>query len=817
MRFFLKEQELVLLKNSGGAVAARRALAAAVLLLLHPCLQAQTKQMLQWSAELDYLSSAPAGELPAHRAAIVQIRKGVELWLKMRPDTQVELRPAPPEPWDAEQLRDQVAALTKAMAGILEADPNRPFEMGVTMVTVTAEASPLSPVAASVDPSEIINRQAFSVAAALDYVPGVAVDHVSAGRNEAAVRLRGFTSRGQVPFYIDGIQVSMPYDGTIDFNRFLSSDVAEIQVSKGYASPLLGPNGMGGAINLVTRQPQEKLQADVMMGTGSAGTLLSSVNLGSRWSRFYVQGTFDWQQTDFVPLSGKFTLNAFQPTYKRLNSDSRDAKYTGRFGWTPKSAHQYVFSWINQKAEKGVPLYAGPNSAAIFNAYAYRRWPYWNKTAYYLITGTPVGESASIKFRAYYDQFNNQMAFYDSATFSSMNKSTSNHSYYDDHSAGGSTEFTTRAWPRNLASASFHFRDDNHKETLEYPARSPYPYFTPTLLNRAQTLSMGFQDLITVSSRTRASVGFSTDHMKGLRIQKLNVAETALVPVTCAADPGNTSFSGCTAHVWSYNPQASVSYDLTTLGSLFLTVADRSRFPLLKESYSYKLGTGIPNPDLKPEHNTSINAGYSHVLPARTLVQVEYFYNRLRDAIQSAYVKDPGSLCPSSTGTQTGYCSQNVNIARQTHQGVEVSVRTSPVPRLTLDANYSYLNRKMLYEFGGNIDVSQVLTAVQILPTYPKNKVISNATFRLPHDVLALASYRYEGGIVLQDTTYRTAPGNLAFSTSYSTADLGVVVPIAAGFSIQAGVRNLFDRNYYYTAGYPESGRNWFFSTRYRF
>lgn len=123
----------------------------------------------------------------------------------------------------------------------------------------------------------------------------------------------------------------------------------------------------------------------------------------------------------------------------------------------------------------------------------------------------------------------------------------------------------------------------------------------------------------------------------------------------------------------------------------------------------------------------------------------------------------------------------------------------------------------MLYEFGGNIDISQVLTAVQILPTYPKNKAVSNATVRLPHDVLALAGYRHEGGIVLQDTTYRTAPGNLAFSTSCSTAELGAVVPIAAGFSVQAGVRNLFDRNYFYTAGYPKPGRNWYFNTRYRF
>jgi len=151
------------------------------------------------------------------------------------------------------------------------------------------------------------------------------------------------------------------------------------------------------------------------------------------------------------------------------------------------------------------------------------------------------------------------------------------------------------------------------------------------------------------------------------------------------------------------------------------------------------------------------------------------------------------------------------------HQGVEFSIRGTPASRLILDLNYSYLNRTMVYNFGDRVDVSKVLTTVQILPTYPKNKVIANATLRLPYEVLAFANYRYEGGITLQDTTYRALPGNLPFSNSYGTVDLGTVVPIHAGLSVQAGVKNLLDRDYYYTAGFPEAGRNWFLNLRYRF
>ena len=786
------------------------------LLIGSSALHAQTKQMLQWSSDLNYLKSASSDELVTNRAAVVQIRNGVELWLRMHPDAKIELQAVPAQPWGAEELRNQVSALSTAVDAILNDDPSRPFDMGVTMVSVTAEASPLSPVADTFGREEIVNRQAVTVASALDYLPGVSADHAAA-RSELSMRVRGFTSKGQVPFYIDGIQVTMPYDGTIDFARFLANDVAEVQVSKGFSSPLLGPNAMGGSINIVTRQPEKKMQGDLLLGTGSGDMFLSSANIGSRWEKFYFQGNFDWLQSHFMPISGNFTPNKWETDYERNNTDLRDAKYSGRMGWTPKGEDQYVFSYTNQKSRKGVPLYGGPNDAATFNNFAYRRWPYWNKTAYYLITNTGLGESSSIKLRGYYDQFNNEFDFYDNANFNTMNKPTSNHSFYDDHSAGASAEFTTRKLSRNLISASFFFRDDNHKETLEYPAKL---LTTPTQLMRAQTFSMGFQDVIAMTERLRATFGFSADYNMGLVAQKLNRSETALVPITCKADPENTSFSGCTADVWNYNPQASLSYTISSRDSVYFTFADRGRFPLLKEAYTYSLGRGISNPDLKPEHSTGFNVGYSHAFPGKTVAQIEYFYNRLRDAIQSIYVKDPGGtedpFC-TNTGAQAGYCSQNVNVAKENHQGFEFSLRSSPVSRLMLDVNYSYLNRNMEYDFGADINPADVLTSILILPTYPKNKVVFNATLRLPHEILAVGNYRYEGGIQLQDTTYRTAPGNLPWSTSYGTVDLSTVVPIAAGFSLQAGVKNLFDRNYYYTAGYPEAGRNWYFNARYRF
>ena len=247
---------------------------ALILLLCTSTSMAQTKQLLSWQEGLTYLKNVPAAELSNQRDAVAQIRSGIELWLKLHPTTTMRLLEAPPRPWNSEQTASQVSLLLETVTAILKGDPGRPFELGATTISVTAESSPLSPLADSFVRAEIVNRQALTVAAAIDYLPGVAIDHISSGRNEAGIRVRGFTSRGQVPFYLDGIPVSVPYDGTVDFNRFLTSDIAEIQVAKGFSSPLLGPNALGGSINLVTKQPEKKLEADALIGTGSGKTLL---------------------------------------------------------------------------------------------------------------------------------------------------------------------------------------------------------------------------------------------------------------------------------------------------------------------------------------------------------------------------------------------------------------------------------------------------------------------------------------------------------------------------------------------------------------
>lgn len=824
------------------------ALLAVTLFLAGTLAHAQVQQPLTWQQDLAYLEHA-GGDAAAQSDMLAQIRSQVESWLKVHPGAgvKVKLAEAPLKPWKAEQVASEVSALRATVQAILAADPDHPFHLGVTQVDVAATVPDISPLANSFTQTEIQQHDAVNLAQALDYIPGVNIYHIANNRNETTYSIRGFNAgvnnAGQVPLYLDGVPIYVPYDGYIDLNRYLTSDIAEIQVAKGYSSSLLGPGALGGnSINLVTRQPTQKYEAEALMGTGSGDALLSSLHLGTHTDHFFAQGSVDWAQQDYIPLSSNFAYpeggyvnlaksgNVPYPlTNDENNSATRDEKYSGRFGYTPNSTDEYVFSYINQKGQKGVPLYMGDNPAASFRNFW--DWPYWNMDNYYFLSNTGIGHDSALKTRVFYEQFRNGINMYSNSAEDSLTTSNAEYSRYDDHSDGFSAEFTNRSIARNLIGASFFFKDDTHREYGIYPDSAVGFLYSPEKVLRNQVTSMGIEDAITITSRLKVTAGFSADHLDGLQAQNYNNSNTptAILPLTCPASPNNSSFSGCTPHFWNNNPQAAATYRLTDLDSVFATFADRGRFPTMKQLYSYGLGSALANPELLPEKGRTFDVGYSHLFPANTFMQVELYRTDLHDAIESALIPDPGwnpltptvtknLYCPSNTSDIAGeqyYCTQDVNVGKETHEGFEFTLRSTPITRLTLDASYAYLNRTI----GSVLTTSETLSTPLVLPFgLPKNDAHATATVRLPRHILALVTGRYEGGITLQDTSYSSkSPLYQPYGESFATFDLAAIVPIKAGMSFEAGVKNALDRNYYYSAGYPEEGRNWYTNLRYRF
>ena len=301
----------------------------------------QTKQLLTWQEQLALIENLPAGELGEQQESVARIRTGVEFWIRLHPNTAIRLEAAPARPISSDQLLQEIKVLRETVAAIIKEDKGQSFELGMTIVSVTADASPLSPVTNSISHSEIADYHATNVTEVLQFLPGVAVDRKSS-RNQSGIMIRGFDTR-QVGIYLDNIPLLVPYDGYADISRFLTNDIAFIDVAKGYSSPLLGPNGLGGAVNLVTRQPEKKVEGDLSFGRGSGDMLEYGAHVGSRSDKFFFRLGLDRLESEYFPLSGNFKPNAAQPTYERLNSDQRDMRYSGRVGGHPEKTTSMFF------------------------------------------------------------------------------------------------------------------------------------------------------------------------------------------------------------------------------------------------------------------------------------------------------------------------------------------------------------------------------------------------------------------------------------------------------------------------------------------
>ena len=242
------------------------------------------------------------------------------------------------------------------------------FKEGEVGVVVTASQDPVETANTRVEAEQIQQFNRDTVGSALDLLPGVSVTHNT--RNEDMIYLRGNDSR-QVPVFVDGVPAYVPYDGSMDYARFTTFDISEIQVAKGFSSITYGANTLGGAINLVTRRPGERFEGDARVGLFDGDGRKTAVNVGTNQGLWYLQAGGSYSAANSWRMSSNFVPNAREDGGKRENSDYSDKKMSMKVGFTPNDQDDYVVGYMRQRGDKGNPVSTDLSTSA-----RYWRWPY---------------------------------------------------------------------------------------------------------------------------------------------------------------------------------------------------------------------------------------------------------------------------------------------------------------------------------------------------------------------------------------------------------------------------------------------------------
>ena len=627
-----------------------------------------------------------------------------------------------------------------------ETHPQRTFQLGE--ITVTGSGNRDSASALPALTIEKFNR--LEVSSALTILPGVNLANVGA-RNESVVYVRGFDLR-QVPVFMDGVPVYVPYDGYVDMGRFTTFDLAQVSVAKGFSSILYGANTMGGAINLVSRRPVEKFEINGRAGVFSGDGYRWNVNAGSRLGKFYYQvGASQLKQNDF-PLSKDFVHRKYQYTGNRENAYRDDLKFSAKVGFTPNATDEYVIGYINQHGKKGTPPYIG-NDPKI--ATRFWQWPKWNKESLYFISTTALGEKSKIKTRLYYDTFINQLNSYDDTTYTTQTKGYAFQSFYNDYTVGGNAEFEYRKIENNLLKLSVQYKRDVHREhDLNEPAQS---YID-------NTLSIGIENTYRIAPRLSVVPGVSFNLRNAAEAQEYNATTKEL-----------SDFAPSKNNAW--NLQTGLFWDIAPTHSLQASVARKTRFATIKDRYSYRMGQAIPNPDLRAEAALTTDLSYTGKVSNRLNLQASIFRSDISDIIQQVDNVQPGRFQLQNAGKALFY-------------GAEAGFDFEPATGLKVGSNYSYIKRK------NKSNPEFLFTHV------PNHKVFAYANYRFLKIAELVASTEYNSK--RNSTSYGTR------AAGYTLVNAKASVQLYKFLSAEVGLNNIFDRNYSLTEGFPEAGRNFF-------
>lgn len=220
----------------------------------------------------------------------------------------------------------------------VEADRWAPERNAVPLATTT------------IDRKTIESSGAVSAGDLLRALVGIRVASLGGLGSFTPVSIRG-SSNEQVVVLLDGRRLNRAQGGGVDFGDLPVDGVERIEVARGGASALYGPEAIGGAINFISRVPSEGRSARLRGEVGSFGTRNVSGEAAGASERasFRLNGRFLDSRGDYTFRDGA------AGTFRRENGEISSRGLSGLFALRSANGPLLELRAGHDRSSRGIP------------------------------------------------------------------------------------------------------------------------------------------------------------------------------------------------------------------------------------------------------------------------------------------------------------------------------------------------------------------------------------------------------------------------------------------------------------------------------
>lgn len=429
-----------------------------------------------------------------------------------------------------------------------------------------------------VDVESIEVWNAHTAAEVLVQTPGVNVQY-GGSSGDARIWMRGFRDRDILVLF-DGIPIATAFEGNIDLNEISMEAITNVRVTKGAPSVIYGPNGMGGVVDIVPAPNSwdDSLSLSVEGGADDAQRINGGYAGRTEKLQYRVSGSYDHR--DSFRLADDFQRDVNQTGSTRTNADFRRETFFGHLSADNAILGNTSIFYNISNNERGLAPEVGEVDADFERLTQSDR-----KT----IGISNQFESIPLSIKLFHNHYDSELSVYTDNTYEEIDEieDAEENSYgamaYSSLSAGNTHTFVVSAMALDEEFESEGTLDGFDDASLE-------------------TFSLAVEDHISVGRTSVVAGGVYSRFEQSENDRSIEV----------------------------FTPQATFDWRVTDALALHASVAQRTRFPKLRELYQRRRG----NPSLKEQtaENYQLGLAFSH--GASWLTDLTLFHSDVHDLIE---------------------------------------------------------------------------------------------------------------------------------------------------------------------------------------